>query len=167
MKTYRLQISLMCDGYTTKDFHEAEFSSMEDAEKFAKRNGLIIGGESSGSFAVHDGLFYNAEEVEEHRSYLMQHNSNFEFDCTYTHLEIISKEKDVDKLVEACQELLLSIGENTIDLWDANLNDTHSSILWDGGEVTTDYDKGEKTEFEGISEAHAKLYNLLKEMGVK
>ena len=74
--------------------------------------------------------------------------------------------KDVDKLVEACQELLLSIGENTIDLWDANLNYTHSSILWDGGEVTTDYDKGEKTEFEGISEAHAKLYNLLKEMGI-
>ncbi len=28
MKTYRLQISLMCDGYATKDFHEVEFSSM-------------------------------------------------------------------------------------------------------------------------------------------
>ena len=116
MKTYRLQISLMCDGYTTKDFHEAEFSSMEDAEKFAKRNGLIIGGESSGSFAVHDGLFYNAEEVEEHRSYLMQHDSNFEFDCAYTHLEIISNEKDVDKLIGAISDIIGACEDMDIEI---------------------------------------------------
>ncbi len=36
----------------------------------------------------------------------MEHNSNFEFDCTYTHLEIISNEKDVNKLIGAISDII-------------------------------------------------------------
>ena len=175
MKTYRLQILLNQDMYTAKDSYEQDFSSMEKAEEFAKENGLIVGGESSGVWAIWDGVFYSGQE-EIHDA--TEHDGSCiygaeQFDCAYTHLEVISSEKDVDKLVEACVELINSIDDNGVDLWDRDLGDTHSSIMFYGGHVTCDVEDEEggegedKVEFEGISDSYNKLKKLLKEMGVK
>lgn len=170
MKIYRLTIQFSEEMYTTKDTFENDFNSMEKAEVWAKENGLIVGGESSGVWALWDGVLYSGqEEVDD----AMQMDGVEQFDCAYTHLEIISSEKDVDKLVEACQELIDSIDDNCIDLWDRDLQDTHSSTMFYGGHVTCDVEDEEggvgedKVEFEGISDSYNKLKKLLKGMGVK
>ena len=116
MKIYRLTIQFSEEMYTTKDTFENDFNTLKKAQSWAKKNGLEVDGETGGRWAINDGMLYNAEDVEKHWRFLDKAGSP-EFDCAYTHLEVISSEKDVDKLtgaildiIQACEEMDIDIG---------------------------------------------------------
>ena len=71
------------------------------------------------------------------------------------------------QIIKKAKELLDAIGENHFDLWDANLNDTHSCIIFDGGDITTEYEEGIKTEFKGIYKQYYELNDLIKKEIIK
>ena len=76
----------------------------------------------------------------------------------------ISCDKAV-KILTAAKDLLKSIDKNHMDLWDADLEDTHSSVIFSSADVTCYGSNHEeyKQEFKGISNSYSKLKKLIKE----
>ena len=71
----------------------------------------------------------------------------------------MSKDKQI---IKKTKELLNAIDENHFNLWDADLNNTHSCIIFDGGDMTTEYEEGIKTNFKGIYKQYYELLKLIK-----